>query len=280
MQHRDGMRPRTIDDNKYYQVIKDIDNAKRTFPPEEKKEIEKYENDLIKAIQHFDNKKKIQTPKSLILEKNKLNNNLNEKNEKTEKIKEHTNNINSDIPVYELQEYKRPEHYIIYSSKERDQQKIKDYEAKYPDKVFFRKPHAESVGDGAVCRGARLQRGRRRDKLELLYRGRGAARAGLRADHPGGTAHSRQSGRRKPNRMHHGARRLHNYRALHSACRHGGRKNPRERSEQHTQLREALGRGDHHRAGAEHVGAEMTNRPSITEGLFIVLVVTERGRGR
>jgi hypothetical protein len=137
MQHRDGMRPRTIDDNKYYQVIKDIDNAKRTFTLEEKKEIEKYENDLIKAIQHFDNKKKIQTPKSLILEKNKLNNNLNEKNEKTEKIKEHTNNINSDIPVYELQEYKRPEHYIIYSSKERDQQKIKDYEAKYPDKVFL-----------------------------------------------------------------------------------------------------------------------------------------------
>jgi hypothetical protein len=58
MQHRDGMRPRTIDDNKQYGVIKDIEHAKRTCPPEEKKEIEKFENDLIKAIQHFDNKKK------------------------------------------------------------------------------------------------------------------------------------------------------------------------------------------------------------------------------
>ena len=137
MQHRDGMRPRTIDDNKSYQVIKDIEHAKRTFPPEEKKEIEKFENDLIKAIQHFDNKKKIQTPKSLILEKNKLNNNFNEKNEKTEKMKESTNNINTDIPIYELQEYKRPEHYIIYSAKEKDQSKIKDYEGKYSDKVFL-----------------------------------------------------------------------------------------------------------------------------------------------
>ena len=137
MQHRDGMRPRTIDDNKSYEVIKDIEHAKKTLPPEEKKEIEKFESDLIKAIQHFDNKKKIQTPKSLILEKNKLNNNLNEKNEKTEKMKENENNINLDIPVYELQEYKRPEHYIIYSSKEKDQSKPKDYEAKYPDKVFL-----------------------------------------------------------------------------------------------------------------------------------------------
>ena len=137
MQHRDGMRPRTIDDNKSYEVIKDLEHAKKTVAPEGKKEIEKFESDLIKAIQHFDSRKKIQTPKSIILEKNKLNNNLNEKNEKSEKMKENINSINSDIPVYELQEYKRPDHYIIYSSKEKDQSNVKEYEAKYPDKVFL-----------------------------------------------------------------------------------------------------------------------------------------------
>jgi hypothetical protein len=58
MQHRDGMRPRTIDDNKSYQVIKDIELAKKTASPEELKELEKFETDLNKAIQHFDSKKK------------------------------------------------------------------------------------------------------------------------------------------------------------------------------------------------------------------------------
>ena len=43
MQHRDGMRPRTIDDNKSYQVIKDIEQAKKTASPEELKELEKFD---------------------------------------------------------------------------------------------------------------------------------------------------------------------------------------------------------------------------------------------
>ena len=138
MQHRDGMRPRTIDDNKSYQVIKDIELAKKTATPEELKELEKFETDLNKAIQHFDSKKKIQIPKTLLIENNNLNNKeKNDKNEKSEKKKQNINNTNSDIPVYELKEYKRPDNYIIYSSKERDQPKAKDYEAKYPDQVFL-----------------------------------------------------------------------------------------------------------------------------------------------
>lgn len=120
MQHRDGMRPRTIDDNKSYQVIKDIELAKKTATPEELKELEKFETDLNKAIQHFDSKKKIQIPKTLLIENNNLNNKeKNDKNEKSEKKKQNINNTNSDIPVYELKEYKRPDNYIIYSSKER-----------------------------------------------------------------------------------------------------------------------------------------------------------------
>ena len=67
MQHRDGMRPRTIDDNKSYQVIKDIELAKKTASPEELKELEKFETDLNKDIQHFDSKKKIQIPKTLLI---------------------------------------------------------------------------------------------------------------------------------------------------------------------------------------------------------------------
>ena len=134
MQHRDGMRPRTIDDNKEYQIIKDIENIKKTLSPEEKKELEKFESDLNKVIQHFDNRKKIIIPKSLMFDNNKLNHNLNEKRNKK---KQNINKINSDLPVYELKEYKRPAHYIIYSSKERDQLKAKDYEAKYPDQIFL-----------------------------------------------------------------------------------------------------------------------------------------------
>ena len=42
------------------------------------------------------------------------------------------------MPIYILKEYKRPDNYIIYSSKERDHPKAKDYEAKYPDKVFLK----------------------------------------------------------------------------------------------------------------------------------------------
>ena len=120
MNNRDGMRPRQIDDNKPFQVIKDIESAKKTLPPEDKKELEKIEIYLKKVIKHFDNIKKIQTPKSIILENNNnLNNNeKNDKMEKSDKKKQNTNNSNnsnSDIPVYTLKEYKRPDNYIIYS---------------------------------------------------------------------------------------------------------------------------------------------------------------------
>ena len=141
MQHRDGMRQRQIDDNKPYQVIKNIETTKKTLSNEDMKELEKIENDLYKFIKHFDNKKKIQIPKSILIENNKLNynekNNKNEINEKNDKKKQNINNAQNDIPTYELKEYKRPDNYIIYSSNQRDQLKVKDYEAKYPDQVFL-----------------------------------------------------------------------------------------------------------------------------------------------
>jgi len=141
MQHRDGMRQRQIDDNKPYQVIKNIETTKKTLSHEDMKELEKIENDLYKVIKHFDSKKKIQIPKSILIENNKLNNNeknnKNEINEKNDKKKQNINNSQNDIPTYELKEYKRPDNYIIYSSIQRDQLNVKDYEAKYPDQVFL-----------------------------------------------------------------------------------------------------------------------------------------------
>ena len=50
MQNRDGMRQRQIYDNKPFQIIKDIESAKKTLPPEEKKELDKIEIYLKKAI--------------------------------------------------------------------------------------------------------------------------------------------------------------------------------------------------------------------------------------
>ena len=67
MQHRDGMRQRQIDDNKPYQVIKNIETTKKTLSHEDMKELEKIENDLYKVIKHFDSKKKIQIPKSILI---------------------------------------------------------------------------------------------------------------------------------------------------------------------------------------------------------------------
>ena len=76
MNNRDGMRPRQIDDNKPFQVIKDIENAKKTLPAEDKKELEKIEIYLQKVINHFANKKKIIIPKSNNIENNNLNNKM------------------------------------------------------------------------------------------------------------------------------------------------------------------------------------------------------------
>ena len=66
MQLREVMRQRHIDDNKPYQVIKDIEFAKNSSNGEDKKELEKIEANLKKVIEQFDkDKKKI---KRIILE--------------------------------------------------------------------------------------------------------------------------------------------------------------------------------------------------------------------
>ena len=125
MQHRQ----RYIDDNKPIHVIKDIESEKKISSQDKLEVFGKIESDLKKVLNAFDNKKKIQIPKSLLIQNNNLNN--NDKNEKKNNNKKNTG-LN-----FTLSEYKRPDNYIIYSSKERNQIKAKDYEAKYPDYLFL-----------------------------------------------------------------------------------------------------------------------------------------------
>ena len=122
-------RQRYIDDTKPFHVIKDIEKEKKISSQDKLEVIEKIESDLQKVLYAFDTKKKIQIPKSLLIQNNNLNN--NDKNDKKNNNKK-TNGLN-----FTLTEYKRPDSYIIYSSQERNQSKIKDYEAKSPDYLFL-----------------------------------------------------------------------------------------------------------------------------------------------
>ena len=71
MQHRQ----RYIDDNKPIHVIKDIESEKKISSQDKLEVFGKIESDLKKVLNAFDNKKKIQIPKSLLIQNNNLNNN-------------------------------------------------------------------------------------------------------------------------------------------------------------------------------------------------------------
>ena len=124
-----GHRQRPCDDKKNLKVINDLEAAKKTASPEELKELEALEQNLDNVIKYYDSRKKIHTPDSILIENNKLIN----------KKKQNNNIIKNDMPTYELKEYKRPDNYIIYDQRERDQikKRTKDYEAKYSDNIFL-----------------------------------------------------------------------------------------------------------------------------------------------
>ena len=82
MHHRDGIRPRPIDDHKPYLIFKDLQEAKKTADKERQDQINEIEKDLYHAIEYFDKIKKNQIPKAKI---------INEKNDKNE------NNVNYNI---------------------------------------------------------------------------------------------------------------------------------------------------------------------------------------
>ena len=125
-------RQRFIDDTEPFRVVKDIEEEKKTRP-EKLESWKKTEEELKKVLHAFDTKKKIQIPKSLI---NIQNNNLKNNNNNYDKNEKKINNTKTQAQ-FELQEFKRPESYIIYSSKEREEKKPRDYEAKSSDYFFL-----------------------------------------------------------------------------------------------------------------------------------------------
>ena len=134
-----NLKQRFIDDTKPFHVIKDLENEKKISSQDKLEIFSKIETDLKKVLYAFDNKKKIQIPKSLINISSNNNNNL--KNNNLDKNERKKNNPQSPYQGFELSEYKRPDSYIIYSSKEREQSNIKDYEAKSADFLFLEYNH-------------------------------------------------------------------------------------------------------------------------------------------
>ena len=144
--HRDGIRPRPIDDHKPYLVYKDLEQAKRTADKERETQINDIEKDLFHIIEYFDKIKKNQIPKAKIInEKNDkndnnvnyhINNNIIYKPEKNDA----SNQNNSQyILNCKLTEFKRPDSYIIYSSSLQNQvnSQRKIYEATEADRIFL-----------------------------------------------------------------------------------------------------------------------------------------------
>ena len=144
--HRDGIRPRPIDDHKPYFVIKDLAQAKLTSNKEGQTELSNIEKELYKVLDYYDKRKKIEIPKTKIInEKNDKNENKNNYNINNNIIYINENNDNANqnnnpyILNYKLSEYKRPDNYIIYSSsnKNKIESTKKIYEAKEADKIFL-----------------------------------------------------------------------------------------------------------------------------------------------
>ena len=146
MHHRDGIRPRPIDDHKQYLILKDLDEVKKTVDRERQIQIAGIEEDLYRIIDFFDKKKRTQIPKAKIIneknDKNENNVNYNINNNiiyNTDKNDTSNQNNSKYILNFKLSEYKRPDSYIIYSSSV--QNKInankKLYEATEADKIFL-----------------------------------------------------------------------------------------------------------------------------------------------
>ena len=144
--HRDGIRPRPIDDNKSYYIIKDLEEEKKKSDKEWHNQINEMEKDLNSIIGYFDKIKKNQIPKAKIIneknDKNENNVNYNINNNiiyAPEKNDVSNQNNSQYILNYKLTEYKRPDSYIIYSSslKNKINAQKKIYEATEADKIFL-----------------------------------------------------------------------------------------------------------------------------------------------
>ena len=146
MHHRDGIRPRPIDDHKPYLIYRDLEEAKKNADKDRQAQIATIEKDLYHIIEYFDKKKKNQIPKAKIIndknDKNDNNVNYNINNNiiyNTEKNDTTNQNNSQYILNFKLSEFKRPDSYIIYSSSVQDKlnNTKKIYEATEADKIFL-----------------------------------------------------------------------------------------------------------------------------------------------
>lgn len=145
MKNKKKIRERPIDYKKAFQVIKDLEKEKKKANNEQLTELKNIEKDLTKVLEYFDKKKKIQIPKAKIInEKNEKNNNNLYINNNIIYKDENSSNINHNSNEYKLNyilnEYKRPNNYIIYSSSQRKKNNLikKEYEAKEADFIFLK----------------------------------------------------------------------------------------------------------------------------------------------
>ena len=168
--HKTSFRQRKIDPSKTIELVKDIKDVMRTADKEGQKMLESIEQDLKKEL--YDSNKQI-IIKNYIEIKNNNNINLkniintnnlpenkkiNKKNQQSpnhintnlinsnnENINNNSNLNNSNYSILKndhqlnfkpITEFKRPNHYIMYSQKTRDEQKI-EYEASIHDINFM-----------------------------------------------------------------------------------------------------------------------------------------------
>lgn len=129
--NKPSFRQRPIDYSKPLQLIKDINEVKKTADQAEKEEITIMESELKKILELYDRKKSIIIPKT-----EKIDKPLNEKNDKAKTAPSAANKFDSGLE-YKQKEFVRPEHYIIYSERSRIENHKRDYEASRHDANFL-----------------------------------------------------------------------------------------------------------------------------------------------
>ena len=136
MQHRTGFRQRPIDSTKQIQIVNNLKKVMETTDEETKKELNNIENELNKILELYDKKKIIIIPnvEKIDIKRNNNDSKLKKPNSKNSEKKELNNKNNIE---YTQKEYKRPNHYIIYSEKERQENLKRDYEATINDVNFI-----------------------------------------------------------------------------------------------------------------------------------------------
>jgi hypothetical protein len=168
--HKTSFRQRKIDPSKTIELVKDIKDVMRTADKEGQKMLESIEQDLKKEL--YDSNKQIIIPNYVeiknnnninlknIINPNNLpeNKKINKKNQQSpnhintnlinsnnENINNNSNLNNSNYSILKndhqlnlkpITEFKRPNYYIMYSQKTRDEQKI-EYEASIHDINFM-----------------------------------------------------------------------------------------------------------------------------------------------